>query len=170
MDFIRAGIGVLGFLPTLLLIFLVLSCGCVQKNDIGHNDNNWMNDLDCQGNESEIELVRIALHDEEVANVIRNNSFETEIYVSNLGTGLNVSEEVLTVRFWLFNGTSRPYGTYDGMYSVFINDSKQIVQRSWQVPPRYPPSVPVDMRMNLTNRSICTYHNLKENQCDSQNE
>ena len=159
MDFVKAVIRVLDGLLTILLISLVLSCGCVQETGTGHDDGNyWMNDLDCRGNESEIELVRIALRDEEVANAIRNHSFETEIYVSHLQSGLNEPEELIKVRFWLFKGTSRPYGTYDGMYSVFINDSKQVVQRSWEYPPRYPPSVPVDMRMNLTNRSICTYH------------
>ncbi|GAB7016164.1 hypothetical protein JCM10550A_15320 [Methanogenium cariaci] len=160
MDFLKLGIGILEGLLATLLIFLVLSCGCMQEPGNGPDDILQRNALDCKGNESEIELVQIALRDEEVADAIRNHSFETEIYVSNLRTGENDPEELLTVRFWLFNGTSRPYGTYDGMYSVFINDSKQIVQRSWQAPPRYPSSIPVDMRMNLTNRSICTYHHL----------
>ncbi|MCC7565765.1 MAG: hypothetical protein KO206_05755 [Methanomicrobiaceae archaeon] len=120
----------------------------------------WTKHLDCKGNESEIKLVQIALCDAEVAEAVCNHSFETEVFVSNLGHGEGEPEEVFTVRFWLFNGTSRPNGDYDGIYNVFINDSKQIVLRSWQYPPRYPPNVPVEMKVNVTDRSICTYHNL----------
>ncbi|KUL02206.1 MAG: hypothetical protein XE10_0775 [Methanoculleus marisnigri] len=162
MDPVKVYTGVRGGLSPLLLISLILSCGCMQGSGTGHDDVVWTETLDCRGNESEIELVQIALRDEQVVDAVSNHSFETEIAVSNLNWGEGKPEEVLVVRFWLFNGTYRPNGEYVGIYSVSLNDSKQVVLRSWDYPPRYPPGFPVEMKVNLTDRSICTYHNQED--------
>lgn len=87
MDPVKVYTGVRGGLSPLLLISLILSCGCMQGSGTGHDDVVWTETLDCRGNESEIELVQIALRDEQVVDAVSNHSFETEIAVSNLNWG-----------------------------------------------------------------------------------
>lgn len=110
--------------------------------------------------EQDVELVNIALEDEEVSGIVFNYSFEAETCVSEIIPEGQDPQDLYIVTFWLFNGTISPKGEYDGIYAVYINESKQVYQHNWDFLPPYPPDLFAEILRNITRRSVYTYNKI----------